>query len=201
MFDGRSSTFSSSSFRPRTVGGAAFTPAKSTASSFFGSLLKPDAAATPAMSTPVSTGVSHDTPVKSKRPAPAPSHEDLQLLMDQISQLSQAFADSQMANTELTQASIKTQQLYDQMKVERDFMIAKTEVQEKEMAKLKEKISFSALDATNEQLKQLKSEAQEMAKENEALKQQNHILYQNYADIKSVDGMATDPSGDGCCRS
>lgn len=110
--------------------------------------------------------------------------EDLQLLMEQLSALSQSLADSQMANVELQQTSAQTQELYDQMKIERDFTIKKVEQQEKEMQKLKDKMSFSALDATNEQLKQLKIEAAELQKESEALKQQNRILYQNYADIK-----------------
>lgn len=113
--------------------------------------------------------------------------EDMQLLMDQISQLSQSLADSQMANVELEQTSTRTRELHDAMKVERDFMIVKSEQQEKEMNRLKEKMSFSSLDAINEQLKQVKAEAAEMQKENEALKQQNQILYQNYADIKSGD--------------
>ena len=112
--------------------------------------------------------------------------EDMQLLMDQLSALSQSLADAQMSNVELRQTNERTQELYDQMKIERDFMIAKSEAHEKEMGKLKEKISFTALDATNEQLKQLKLEHSEMSQENEALKSQNHILYQNYADIKSV---------------
>ena len=115
----------------------------------------------------------------------APTAEDLQLLMDQLSALSQSLADASMSNKELSDNCTRLQLLHDQSKVENQFMVAKCESQEKEMARLREKISFANLDATNEALKVSKAEVVELRQENEALKAQNQILYQNYADINA----------------
>lgn len=116
--------------------------------------------------------------------------EDMQLLMEQLGALSQSLADSQMSNKELAEAGARAAALHEQAQVEARFMVKKLEDQEREMNKLRDKLSFAALDATNEQLKTARAEAAEALKENEALKAQNQILYQNYADIKSVHAIA-----------
>lgn len=118
--------------------------------------------------------------------ASGPSMEDMQLLMEQLGALSQSLADSQMSNKELQDAAARATALHEQSQIENQFMMKKLEAQEREMTKLRDKVSFAALDATNEQLKAAKAEAAQALEENEALKAQNQILYQNYADIKSV---------------
>ena len=110
--------------------------------------------------------------------------EDMQLLMEQLGALSQSLADSQMSNKELQDAAARATALHEQSQIENQFMMKKLEAQEREMNKLRDKVSFAALDATNEQLKAAKAEAAQALEENEALKAQNQILYQNYADIK-----------------
>jgi Zn-dependent oligopeptidase len=112
--------------------------------------------------------------------------EDMQLLMEQLGALSQSLADSQMSNKELQDAAARATALHEQSQIENQFMMKKLEAQDREMTKLRDKVSFAALDATNEQLKAAKAEAAQALEENEALKAQNQILYQNYADIKSV---------------
>jgi len=116
--------------------------------------------------------------------ASGPSMEDMQLLMEQLGALSQSLADSQMSNKELQDAAARATALHEQSQIENQFMMKKLEAQEREMTKLRDKVSFAALDATNEQLKAAKAEAAQALEENEALKAQNQILYQNYADIK-----------------
>jgi DNA repair exonuclease SbcCD ATPase subunit len=114
--------------------------------------------------------------------------EDMQqVLMEQLAQMSQNLADSRMAAKEFQEAAARAQAAQAAAEAELAAQIKKVEAQAAEMSRLRDKVSFAALDATNEQLKQARAEAAEAKTENEALKDQNRILYQNYADIKSVE--------------
>jgi len=160
------------------------TPARERAGKFFNSLLngKDSSDSTPA--TPAPADESHARG-KGRGGAPGPTGEDMQLLMDQLSQLSQSLADSQMAKKEFQDLAQKAEAAQKAAEAELALQLKKADAQAGEMSKLRDKVSFAALDATNEQLKQARAEAAEAKAENEALKDQNRILFQNYADINT----------------